>query len=938
MSEGGDGGKGQQATKLNPGASSFVFRPGASSFVPKANAPAFVPNATARAFVPSFAKPAAPPVPPAPVPPAPPAPPVPPAAPTAAEQFAAAAAKAAASPPMGPSAPPPRAPEELSRAAAASMAAAPPPPPLPLAPASASAAAAPAPPAKAPAPAAPATADGADLEQPDLAARRYPVKWMVAQRTLAGNNAKPDGMTAVPGANLFETWSAEKEAEYMGNSANWERNQRPAPRKDGRRGRGRHYEQDTAPPLEECAPIAVNEATRWKGKVLGGAEAEGVAKTLRSANSVLNKLSIEKFDRLSNQFIAVGITTMDVLDGCINLIVEKAQREPHFSSMYGDLCAKLSSISFPEIEATMPVKEDENGKRKKPKFFRKSLLTKCQRDFEGEPEQVETARKTWDKLTGQDLEEKESWAKKCALGHICFIGELYKKALISDRIIHECVIRLFGDVDRPDEEALECLTQLLSRVGKTLEETTSDSKKLKTIKKYYKEIERMSEPDSPLSTRLRFLFKDLLDLRKNRFVPRRKEEKATTKAAIHAQAKREEKEQERAQGRHGGGRGGGRDRDRDGGGRHGDHRDRRDRDRGGYDDRDRRGGDRRADARMSRPVQARRPAAGPATDADGWATVPSKGKGRSSAPRDRAPPADDDGWETAPSSRRGRRDRGSPSDFGGGDGRRSGGRDKGSAGGMFSALGSAGKKGRDRDRREGREDRGGGSSRGAGGDRMFTPSPSPPASPLPKSTTAGASSAGGSPGGGSPAASSPALSRDELKQKSKSLILEYFSIEDAAPAFLVFPHIVGIGIDMVLEKKEKEREQLTTLLAALHGDGVFTSEQLQKGFSDVLEFLDDVAIDIPKAGPDLGAMLARVVVAGALDLRFVGPALAPAVGSGRAAELAVALLAEAQKRGGEAKAKELAPAFGVQLLQLLPEASRDQAHLDKLLEAQGVKL
>ena len=30
----------------------------------------------------------------------------------------------------------------------------------------------------------------------------------------------------------------------------------------------------------------------------------------------------------------------------------------------------------------------------------------------------------------------------CTLGHIVYIGELYKKGLLSERIMHECVIRL----------------------------------------------------------------------------------------------------------------------------------------------------------------------------------------------------------------------------------------------------------------------------------------------------------------------------------------------------------------------------------------------------------------------------------------------------------------------------------------------------------------
>jgi hypothetical protein len=65
----------------------------------------------------------------------------------------------------------------------------------------------------------------------------------------------------------------------------------------------------------------------------------------------------------------------------------------------------------------------------------------------------------------------------------------------------------------------------VSNVGKRLE-TTKDRNKLKTIKKYFQEIQKLSEGNSGLSTRLRFMLKDLVDLRSNRYVPRRKEEQA----------------------------------------------------------------------------------------------------------------------------------------------------------------------------------------------------------------------------------------------------------------------------------------------------------------------------------------------------------------------------------------------------------------------------
>ena len=150
--------------------------------------------------------------------------------------------------------------------------------------------------------------------------------------------------------------------------------------------------------------------------------------------------------------------------------------------------------------------------------------------------------------------------------------------------------------------------------------------------------------------------------------------------------------------------------------------------------------------------------------------------------------------------------------------------------------------------------------------------------------------------------------------------------------------LVRIGVELVLEKKDKERAQLATCLVGLQSDGVVSSDAIAKGYADVLEFLDDIAIDCPKASGDLGAMLGRVAAGGALGLEFLAQALAPAVDSGRAAELIVALLAEAKSVGGDAKPSELLSSSGLDLLNFVPEASRSQDHLDQLLAAKGISI
>jgi len=72
-------------------------------------------------------------------------------------------------------------------------------------------------------------------------------------------------------------------------------------------------------------------------------------------------------------------------------------------------------------------------------------------------------------------EEKRGKIKRRMLGNIRFIGELFKKRMLSGKIMHRCVMSLLnnGDITHPDEEDIEALVKLLTTVGKTLEAAVS---------------------------------------------------------------------------------------------------------------------------------------------------------------------------------------------------------------------------------------------------------------------------------------------------------------------------------------------------------------------------------------------------------------------------------------------------------------------------------
>jgi len=126
-----------------------------------------------------------------------------------------------------------------------------------------------------------------------------------------------------------------------------------------------------------------------------------------------------------------------------------------------------------------------------------------------------------------------------------------------------------------DEEDHEALCKLFTTIGSTFDQ----GKTRPYVDIYFKKIEEMSNDKKNLSSRSRFMYKDLIELRHNNWVARREEEKAKTLDEIKRDFERDERiaaqqSQQMNSGYRGGGRGM-RSSGRGGGGRggRGDYRD-----------------------------------------------------------------------------------------------------------------------------------------------------------------------------------------------------------------------------------------------------------------------------------------------------------------------------------------------------------------------------
>ncbi|KAL6479013.1 hypothetical protein MHYP_G00124460 [Metynnis hypsauchen] len=106
------------------------------------------------------------------------------------------------------------------------------------------------------------------------------------------------------------------------------------------------------------------------------------------------------------------------------------------------------------------------------------------------------------------------------LGNIKFIGELGKLDLIHESILHKCIKTLLEKKKRIQlkdmGEDLECLCQIMRTVGPRL-----DHEKAKSLMDQYFGRMQSLMNNKDLPARIRFLLQDTVELRENRWVPRK---------------------------------------------------------------------------------------------------------------------------------------------------------------------------------------------------------------------------------------------------------------------------------------------------------------------------------------------------------------------------------------------------------------------------------
>ncbi|KAI1104655.1 hypothetical protein F4804DRAFT_179340 [Jackrogersella minutella] len=292
-------------------------------------------------------------------------------------------------------------------------------------------------------------------------------------------------------------------------------------------------------------------STGWKPNVAKGPPPPPPGQTAlmdpsmvqRKVKAALNKMTPEKFERISDQILQIAAQSKDETDGrtlrqVIQLTFEKATDEAHWASMYAKFCTRMLETMSPEIR-------DENIKDKTGQvvsggaLFRKYLLNRCQEEFE----------RGWKPTTAEEEEEAEkkaaheatmlsdeyyvaAAAKRRGLGLVQFIGELYKLGMLTERIMHECVKKLVDYSGVPDEAEIESLSKLLRTIGGNLDATDKGRVMMDV---YFGRIQSMVDlPDLP--SRLKFMLMDVVDLRRANWVSKETNKGPKTLDEVRAEA------------------------------------------------------------------------------------------------------------------------------------------------------------------------------------------------------------------------------------------------------------------------------------------------------------------------------------------------------------------------------------------------------------------
>lgn len=247
---------------------------------------------------------------------------------------------------------------------------------------------------------------------------------------------------------------------------------------------------------EASAKLPQSSANSWAAQRLQARLAAGsdeAVQVARAARSILNKLTADKFEALYEQLVTCGVKTPEHVTILMQEIFEKATTQHNFIAMYADLCMRLEPD--PRIAAAAAADGQSS--------FRRLLLNQCQCAFE------ELLDPTFS-CDRQDDEEARIILKQKTLGNVKFVGQLIVRRMLSSRLLCDCTDQLLGSHEACPE-ALESVAVLLRSACPTFD--TPSWPFFDRLEQIFARVQELTVKKG-VPSRIRFLLKDVLDLRK----------------------------------------------------------------------------------------------------------------------------------------------------------------------------------------------------------------------------------------------------------------------------------------------------------------------------------------------------------------------------------------------------------------------------------------
>jgi len=356
--------------------------------------------------------------------------------------------------------------------------------------------------------------DGQDVSHADVACfsvstllrLRHAVPWpdgaeegLIAEEVAPSEERELQKEPSSPKQNFSKQYPSKQSSSKQGSSKQSTRRDRPATKHDECR-RANKVLPKKGPDNSSSSEELHTSDSSWTARQMAhrrvaqtdvGPEPLSNEAVVRTMKSILNKLTIEKFEPLYAKLVSCGIQTTVQLETLIHEVFEKATTQHHFTSMYADLCVRLHS-HFSEH----PIGDSKTT-------FKKILLNGCQAFFEKHlkpPANLE------------ELDKDERIALTCKykmqmLGNIKFVGALLVRQMLATKVLFAICEELLRD---PTPESLESLAALLTVVGPKLDIAGWAGHAL--LVGIFDQLKVLAQT-SKISSRVRCLFKDVLELR-----------------------------------------------------------------------------------------------------------------------------------------------------------------------------------------------------------------------------------------------------------------------------------------------------------------------------------------------------------------------------------------------------------------------------------------